>query len=150
MQIYFFLGRLKSFLKNKLTYRFGVLFVGISTTIWFLIRVIPKPQRASYPCMQAAAPFMSAFVLYLLGLFGSTAAFRLARKNYHRSRYLLAATFLIIALFFTFLFIRWVSGEEYSPDGLFGYSIRQWLNMMGKQDTGGMKQILHKQRVIQF
>ena len=42
--------------------------LGIGSTIWFLIRVIPKPSRASYPCMKASAPFMSAFVLYLIGL----------------------------------------------------------------------------------
>jgi len=41
---------------------------GVGSTIWFLIRVIPKPSRASYPCMKASAPFMSAFVLYLIGL----------------------------------------------------------------------------------
>lgn len=45
--------------------------LGIGSTLWFLIRVIPKPSRASYPCMKASAPFMSAFVLYLIGL-GST------------------------------------------------------------------------------
>jgi len=37
--------------------------VGLSSTVWFLIRVIPKPSRAAYPCMQASAPVMSAFVL---------------------------------------------------------------------------------------
>ncbi len=40
--------------------------LGLSSTLWFLIRVIPKPSRAYYPCMQAAAPMMSAFVTYML------------------------------------------------------------------------------------
>ena len=40
--------------------------LGISSTIWFLIRVIPKPQRAFYPCMRAAAPLMSTFVIYII------------------------------------------------------------------------------------
>ena len=40
--------------------------VGIMSTDWFLIRVIPKPSRATYPCMRVAAPFMSGFVVYLL------------------------------------------------------------------------------------
>lgn len=48
--------------------RLAFFFFGIGSTIWFLIRVIPKPSRASYPCMRASAPFMSAFVLYLIGL----------------------------------------------------------------------------------
>ena len=38
--------------------------LGLSSTLWFLIRVIPKPSRAYYPCMQAAAPMMSA--LYVI------------------------------------------------------------------------------------
>ena len=47
---------------SKLTF----IALGISSTIWFLIRVIPKPQRATYPCMRAVAPIMSTFVIYLL------------------------------------------------------------------------------------
>ncbi|MCX7826397.1 MAG: Ig domain-containing protein, partial [Verrucomicrobiae bacterium] len=35
---------------------------------WFLIRVIPKPVRATYPCQQAAFPLASAFVVWLLGV----------------------------------------------------------------------------------
>jgi hypothetical protein len=75
--------------------------------------------------MQAAAPFMSAFVLYLSGLFGSTAAFRLAKKNFHRSRYLLAATFLIIALFFTFLFISQENRPAFAIENTTVQMIRQ-------------------------
>jgi hypothetical protein len=35
---------------------------------WFLVRVIPKPMRATYPCQQAAFPLLSGFVIWLLGL----------------------------------------------------------------------------------
>lgn len=45
--------------------------LGISSTVWFLVRVVPKPSRATYPCMQAAAPMMSAFVVYLLSFTGA-------------------------------------------------------------------------------
>jgi hypothetical protein len=49
-------------LPNKVfTHKAGFILLGISSTVWFLIRVIPKPQRANYPCMQAAAPMMSGF-----------------------------------------------------------------------------------------
>ena len=44
--------------------------LGLFSTIWFLVRVIPKPSRANYPCMQTAAPLMSAFVMYLLSFTG--------------------------------------------------------------------------------
>jgi hypothetical protein len=44
-------------------------FTGFGATIWFLILVIPKPSRASYPCQRAAFPIASGFVLWLVGLF---------------------------------------------------------------------------------
>ena len=31
-------------------------FVGLVSLLWFLIRVIPKPSRATYPCQRAAFP----------------------------------------------------------------------------------------------
>jgi hypothetical protein len=46
--------------KVRMSYRKAAFFVtGISTLLWFLIRVIPKPSRAAYPCMRAAAPIAS-------------------------------------------------------------------------------------------
>ncbi len=78
----------------------GLLFflMGIISTIWFLIRVIPKPSRAGYPCMQVAAPFMSGFVVYLLSLGVITLALRKAKQNLFRARYFAAGSFLLIAL----------------------------------------------------
>jgi len=52
---------------------------GATALVWFLVRVIPKPSRASYPCMRASAPLASGFVLWLLSLLGSATAFRRAR-----------------------------------------------------------------------
>lgn len=69
---------------------------GIGTILWFLIRVIPKPSRAAYPCMRAAAPVMSAFVIYLISLCGSVLALRKARVRFLGARYGLAA--LLISL----------------------------------------------------
>jgi hypothetical protein len=79
----------------------GLIFVvlGIISTIWFLIRVLPKPSRATYPCMKVAAPLMSGFVVYLLSLGGITVALRKARENIRRTRYFPAGIFMLIALF---------------------------------------------------
>jgi hypothetical protein len=71
--------------------------MGIISTLWFLIRVIPKPSRASYPCMQVAAPFMSGFVVYLLSLGGITLALRKAKKSLYSARYWAAGAFIIVA-----------------------------------------------------
>lgn len=79
------------------------LIVGISSTIWFLIRVIPKPTRANYPCMKAAAPFMSGFVVYILSLIGSVIAFKKAKQHYANSKYGAVAIFSTIAVVAVFL-----------------------------------------------
>ncbi|MEI7724882.1 MAG: DUF362 domain-containing protein [Bacteroidota bacterium] len=83
----------------------GIIFfvVGSLATVWFLIRVIPKPSRAAYPCMQATAPFMSGFVLYLLSLGGAVSAFRRSGHFLTRSKYLPAFLFLIISGLFYLL-----------------------------------------------
>lgn len=72
--------------------------LGILSTAWFLIRVVPKPSRANYPCMQATAPFMSAFILYLLSLGGAVMAFKRFLGSLARSRPVKAALFIVIAL----------------------------------------------------
>jgi hypothetical protein len=73
--------------------------LGFLSTLWFLIRVIPKPSRANYPCMKATAPFMSGFVLYLLSLGGGVMAIKQFRSYLYQSRYFLAFVFLIAAGF---------------------------------------------------
>jgi hypothetical protein len=72
--------------------------MGIISTIWFLVRVIPKPSRAGYPCMKVAAPFMSGFVVYLFSLGGISFAFKKIRQNLSRARYFAAGSFVMVAL----------------------------------------------------
>lgn len=74
-----------------------LIMMGIISTIWFLLRVIPKPSRAGYPCMRVAAPFMSGFIVYLLSIGGITLAFRKVRQNLYNARYL-SAGLLILAI----------------------------------------------------
>ena len=59
--------------------------------LWFLVRVIPKPSRATYPCQRLAFPLASGFVIWLIGVVGSVAAFRKARFYFARSRYVVGA-----------------------------------------------------------
>ena len=60
--------------------------LGLFSTIWFLVRVIPKPSRASYPCMQTAAPLMSAFVMYLLSFTGVWVSLRKLREAFRNRK----------------------------------------------------------------
>ena len=53
--------------KNKSCFnKIIIIGLGIISFLWFIIRVIPKPSRAAYPCQQAAFPFASTFVLWLV------------------------------------------------------------------------------------
>jgi hypothetical protein len=89
------------FINRRKSMRYGIIFLGILSTIWFLIRVIPKPSRASYPCMQLAAPFASTFLIYIASLFGSVIAFRRLRQNWFNRNYpsvFLFSILLVISL----------------------------------------------------
>jgi hypothetical protein len=59
---------LKTRLKNKKSLQIFAIVTGIAATLWFLVRVIPKPSRASYPCQKAAFPLASGFVLWAISL----------------------------------------------------------------------------------
>ena len=55
-----FLKRIYNRLKNSSlsSTKSGIILISVFGTLWFLIRVIPKPTRATYPCMRAVAPFI--------------------------------------------------------------------------------------------
>jgi len=71
---------------------------GLSSLIWFLIRVIPKPSRAAYPCMKVAAPIASGFVIYLVGLLTTSFVIFKARNNFKKARYIMTAVFVLAAM----------------------------------------------------
>ncbi len=98
-------------LSLKISSKLVFLIMGISSTLWFLVRVIPKPQRAAYPCMRAAAPVMSGFVLYLLSLGGMTLFFRKAVSKIKQAKYLTAAFSLIACLILLVVF-NWNSSQK--------------------------------------
>ena len=64
----------------------------------YLIDIFTLQRRATYPCMRTAAPFMSAFVIYLIGIATSVVAFKRARSHFLNARYLGAGLFVLDAL----------------------------------------------------
>lgn len=65
-----------------------IIATGLLSLIWFLIRVIPKPSRASYPCQRAAFPLASGFVIWIIGIIASASLFRIAHKNWCQKKIL--------------------------------------------------------------
>lgn len=72
--------------------------ISILATVWFLIRVVPKPTRAAYPCMQVAAPIMSSFVIWILALTGAAFAFKKAKHKLFEAKYVAAGLFLVLGI----------------------------------------------------
>ncbi|MBN2215276.1 MAG: DUF362 domain-containing protein [Bacteroidales bacterium] len=72
--------------------------IGLASVIWVLIRVVPKPSRAAYPCQKVAQPLAAGFIAWLLGLAGSTLVMRRARRLFQRKRYVVGAIFFAAAI----------------------------------------------------
>jgi len=88
------LGRIRDWMiRHHLPPKLLFVIMGIASTVWFLIRVIPKPTRATYPCMTVAAPFMSGFISYLLAVGGMVTVSRKFKRKVN-VRY--AATLLLL------------------------------------------------------
>lgn len=77
--------------------------MGLAALIWFLIRVIPKPSRASYPCMKATMPLAASFVLYMMSLTSTMFVFKKARRFLINARYLLFTITLLIGIALSFI-----------------------------------------------
>ncbi len=71
--------------------------VGFLALLWYLVRVIPKPSRASYPCQKVAAPLARGFLVWLGGMAGAGVLLGRARDRLRASRYWIAALALIVA-----------------------------------------------------
>ncbi len=69
--------------------------IGLAALIWFLIRVIPKPSRATYPCQRIAFPLASSFVIWLMGVIGAVSFLKRGMGLLNRKRF--AATMFCIA-----------------------------------------------------
>ncbi len=71
---------------------------GLLSLLWFLIRVLPKPSRATYPCQRMAAPLAGGFVVWITGLIVSTLAYRKAKGFFRQSRYVVAAVCIAVSV----------------------------------------------------
>jgi hypothetical protein len=88
----------------------------ILALIWVLIRVIPKPQRAAYPCMKVAIPLASTIILYVAGFLTSIVVFKKALRKLVESKYLLAGLLLLIGLFFSLFTLLMNHRDLYADD----------------------------------
>ncbi len=72
--------------------------VGFLAMIWVLIRVIPKPSRLSYPCVQTAMPFAAGFMGYISIAVLSTIAFIQSKKSLRYYPLFFVGAFIVFAM----------------------------------------------------
>lgn len=58
-------------MKKGLLAKIIFIFSGLVSLLWVIIRVLPKPSRATYPCMKVTMPVAGAFITYLVSLAGT-------------------------------------------------------------------------------
>jgi hypothetical protein len=110
--------------KYKASWQKIVIFsTGVAALLWFLIRVIPKPSRASYPCQQAAFPLASAFVVWLTGVVSSMVAMKFLGKKLSRYRWAVVTcsvlTMVVLIAWFTVVPSGIASAFAAAPDTTF-------------------------------
>jgi hypothetical protein len=74
--------------------------IGFLAFIWFLIRVIPKPSRAAYPCQRIAFPLASSFIIWLAGIFGALTFIKRAKRLLNKRRIVLGFLCLTVSVIF--------------------------------------------------
>lgn len=85
--------------------------LGLAALLWFLLRVIPKPSRATYPCQRAAFPIASTFVIWLSAVLVSMFGFKQLKLKFENHKILLALTSALSMI----VFIAWFT---VMPDGI--------------------------------
>jgi hypothetical protein len=75
-------------------WRVAGLVAGALAALWFLVRVVPRPSRAAYPCQRAAAPAAFGFLAWF---FWGTAAVGIGGALRHRVRRAVGPALLVLA-----------------------------------------------------
>lgn len=119
--------------------------LGLFSTIWFLVRVIPKPSRASYPCMQTAAPLMSAFVMYLLSFTGVWVSLRKLREAFRNRKVVIGVVAFAGLCFFGTLMLVENSTELLAQTVL---PVREPRMAWGKNNPVGEAKGIYPGRVV--
>ena len=75
--------------------RFLIPLTGLACLIWMLVRVIPKPSRAEYPCMKVAAPLAGGFVAYIAGMAIALFSLKKAANLFRKKKSIFAAVLVL-------------------------------------------------------
>lgn len=123
-------------------------FIGLASTIWVLIRIIPKPSRATYPCMRVAAPLATTFIAYLIGGLTSIFSFKKARTSFKKKQYRWAFLFVgLFAVSSSFLMLH-SSAPTYSYTHLGSGATTLFTDPLGPNQPIGVAKGIYPGRVV--
>lgn len=86
--------------KNVMLKIFFPLF-GLAALVWFLIRVIPKPNRIDYPCQQVAAPIAFSFLAFIGSTLTGFTTWKKFRALWHSHRFCMGMGVLLTGILLT-------------------------------------------------
>ncbi len=102
------------------------IFLGFFALCWFLIRVIPKPSRATYPCQQAAFPIASSFVIWLISVFTSTVLLVKFKRSIKANKFAYAIIFVILFGISSLIHFSVIPGNKLFARNSEEYNIAYW------------------------
>ncbi|MBN1300524.1 MAG: DUF362 domain-containing protein [Melioribacteraceae bacterium] len=105
-------GKIRKIVVPEGYYKLLFPFVGLAALIWILIRVVPRPSRAAYPCMKVATPLASSFIIWLVGLAASVKSFTKMKAAYLNSGYIKASLFLLSGIIFGLMAFSQIGTES--------------------------------------
>jgi hypothetical protein len=91
-------GRIIGFNPRAAIFRWLFPIFGLAALLWVVVRLLPKPSRIVYPCMKAAVPAASTFLVWFGGLNVSIVALRWSRAKRQRRKFLAAVLLIVVAL----------------------------------------------------
>jgi hypothetical protein len=88
--------------------------LGLGSLIWMLLRIIPKPSRAEYPCMKVAAPLATGFITYTVGMSAALLSLKGAWSRFKDSKYLYAGGLGVTGIVLGLLAVLTPDTESYA------------------------------------
>lgn len=87
--------------------RIYYIIVGVISVIWFLLRVIPKPSRASYPCQRVAFPIATGFIIWMSVNVLSYIGIKRLIANFSKKGKLITLFAIVPAILFYVIWLTW-------------------------------------------
>lgn len=113
-------GRRVGFNPQSRLFKYLFPLTGLAALTWCLWRIITKPSRINYPCMQVVAPIASGFICYATSLILSVLGLHKAYAGFKNNRYTASVAFASLVLCGLLLSDGLMNSDSYAIDSSTG------------------------------